>query len=683
MYIASPKRFFISERRSRILMFGVVVCACIFLSNFGCRTSSRQPLVLTTVSTLYGVGGQFGEPFGVAEYGGSVYVSDGLKGRIWRMTDDAEPAVFADGLDTPSAIAFDGNGSLIVADSGSNSIKKIDSAGKVSVIAGVEGKSGFADGDASMALFNGPIGVAVGSDGRVYVADTYNDRIRVIEKGKVLTLAGSSWGYADGTGANAKFHTPCGIAIWQDKLLVADTGNSRIRVVESDGRVWTLTGTGERRLSDGLLSQAAFVQPTAVAVDEFGSIFVADGNAIREIGLRAMPFVWTISGGERGLRDGQAARARFNRPSGIAFDGSGNLLVTDSDGSVVRRITADKTGHEITKDEVESLRDKPEDFRNLQPPRWPYNPPNATREIAGTLGEIRGEIPEATGAARFHNGLDIAGTYGEKARFIRDEKVLQPQAAGNFGDLRESLRMPTIGYIHVRLGRDSSNRPFGDTRFQFLAGPIGAMTGVRIPRGTTFKAGDAIGTLNAMNHVHVIAGRSGVEMNALDALVFPNLTDSRPPTIEEVSFFDESWREIATAKTKSRIMLAGKTRIVVRAFDQTDGNAERRRLGVYQVGYQVIKSDNSPVADTKWTIRFDRMLSPEAVKLVYAAGSKSGATGETIFNYIATNYIHGDDFREDFFDTASLENGIYTLRVFVADHSGNTANKDIPFEVMK
>jgi len=636
---------------------------------------------LRYVSTAAGIGGEFGEPFGLAFRDSEIYVSDGQHGKIWKI-NDGKPTIFADGLDTPSGIAFDRSGNLIVADSGSHTIRSVNSKGEITTIAGIEGSSGFTDGDAATARFNALIGIAIAKDGKIFVADTYNDRIRVIENGQVSTIAGSSPGYVDGVGANAKFHTPCGIAIWHDKLLVADSGNRRIRVIEPDGRVWTLAGNGEINLKDGSLSASSFVQPTAVTVYNDQLIFVADGNAIRQIGGNVIPFVETISNETRGIKDGQGVRARFNRPSGLAVNSSGELLVADSDNRLIRRFPSRKSGHEITADEIAALHDKPEEFRASQPPRWPFDPPESKRDIAGTLGEIRGEIPETQHPARFHNGLDIAGAYGETARFIRDEKVLHPVAAENIGTLRELLRMPTLGYIHIRLGRNVSSVPFGDERFQFEKDAAGKLINIRIPRGTKFKAGEPLGTLNQMNHVHLIAGRSGSEMNALDALIFPNLTDSRLPTIEKVTLFDENWREIETEQNNSRIKLSGKTRIVVRAYDQADGNSERRRLGVYKIGYQLIRS-STPLGNIKWTISFDQMPSSDAVERVYAAGSKSGATGETIFNYIVTNHVDGDEFHEDFLDTASLENGNYTIRVLAADYFGNTSFKDINFEVLR
>ena len=136
----------------------------------------------------------------------------------------------------------------------------------------------------------------------------------------------------------------------------------------------------------------------------------------------------------------------------------------------------------------------------------------------------------------------------------------------------------------IRLGRSESSVPFGDERFQFEKDTMGKIVGIRVARGVKFKAGEPIGTLNSMNHVHLIAGRSGSEMNAIDALVLPGLRDSRSPTIQEVRLFDQNWGEIETSAGNSRIKLTSKTRVVVRAFDQADGNSERRRLGARGVG---------------------------------------------------------------------------------------------------
>lgn len=661
----------------RLRLFLIAIAVLFVAVNLSCSGNGPDRPNLQFVSTIAGIDNSIGEPFGIASKDGETYVSDGEKGIIWKIAADGTKAEFATGLDTPSAMAFDKNGDLIIADSGTNTIKMVDKTGAISLVAGTENRSGNADGPT--AQFNAPIGIAI-LDDRIYVADTYTDRIRVIENGETRTLAGSTTGFADGT--EAKFNTPTGLAIWHDKLLVADTGNNRIRVVEPDGSVWTLAGTGKSDLVNGSLLSASFVQPTAIAVDPDGAIFVADGNAIRKIG-GVLPLVTTLNKGDRGTRDGDLWISRFNRPSGLAFDKASNLLIADSENRLVRRISADRNGHEATPDEINARRDKPEDFRTAQPARWPYDPPTAKRDIAGTLGEVRGEVKPDSDDVWFHNGLDIAGAFGETARFVRTEKVLKPVATENFNTLRELIRMPTLGYIHIRLGRDSSGNLFDDPRFQFQKDPAGKLVNVRVPRGSKFTAGDRIGTLNPMNHVHLIAGRTGSEMNALDALILPGVSDTRPPVIEKVTLFDQNWKEVETAAANSRITLSGPTRIVVRTFDQVDGNNERRRLGLYNVGYRIFRGETPVTTAPAAEIKFDRTPPNAAVKFVYATGSHSGATGETIFNYIATNSVEAENYREGFLDPTQLDAGTYIIRVFAADYFGNTTTKDIAIEVKK
>lgn len=626
---------------------------------------------------------EFGEPFGLTFKNGELYASDGENGKILKLSADGAAQVLTDKLDTPSQIVFDLNGDLLVADSGTHTIKKIKPNGEIETVAGIENQKGFRDGAAQNALFDAPVGIAADRN-KIYVADTYNDKIRVIENGQVSTVAGSVRGFADGAGFSAQFDTPCGLAVTNDgKIIVADYANSRLRVVETDGNVWTLAGDGKANWLDGKLSEAEFVQPEMVTIAQSGAIFVTDGNAVRAIGAGIFPVVETISNDRRGFSDGAMRTAKFNHPGGLAFDDAGNLFVADSENQVVRVFTGAETGAEISAAQKQNLRFKPEEFRNAAAARWTFNPPDAKREIAGTLGEIRGEISDdATKKAWFHNGLDIAGAEGETARFVRGGKVLKPLAAENFGSLRELLRLSTMGYIHVRLGRDASQKSFDDARFEFSKDEAGKLNGVRVPRGAKFQAGEAVGTLNQFNHVHLIAGRTGAEMNALDALIFPGISDKVPPTIEKVSLFDENWQEI-TENSNQNFSLTGKTRIVVRAYDQVDGNNSRRRLGIYRLGYQVLNGDKSAVSDLKWTILFDRMPDERAVPFVYAKGSQSGYTPETIFNYIVSNEVEGDDFREGFFDANSLQTGNYILKIFAADYFGNTASKELNFGVKK
>lgn len=645
---------------------------------FSAGTVSAAPLLF--VSTVSGPDGRIGEPFGISVHNEEVFVSDGQNGTILRLSG-GDLSVFASGLDTPSGITHATNGGLIVADSGTSTIRWIDPSGTISTVAGVAGTRGFADGRTTNALFNSPSGVAVVGE-RIFITDTYNDRIRYIENGDVGTFAGGERGFKDGRGFSAQFDAPTGIAVWMDKLIVADTGNRRIRVIEPNGFVWTLAGTGAADVIDGSLASAAFYQPTGIALTGAGAIVVTDGGSVRLIG-GLIPAVRTLTGKGRGVADGPVHRAQFNRISGVAAAADGSLLLADSENRLVRRLSANPGGREISPAERESLRDDQAAFRAAAAPRWPYDPPQARRDVAGTLGEIRGLMTDTAEDVWFHNGLDIAGAYGETARFIRDEKVLRPVAAENFGTLRELVRMPTLGYIHIRLGRDKDSQPYEDPRFQFSRDPSGKLVDVRIPRGASFRAGEPIGTLNAMNHVHLIAGRSGSEMNALAALDLPGISDSRPPVIEKVTIYDQNWVAVETVSADSRINLTGNLRIVVKAYDQVDGNSERRRLGIYKAGYQILRADQSPLTEERWNIVFDRMPSNDLVRLAYANGSHSGATGETIFNYIVTNKLGAESAGEAFLETGSIAEGNYILRTLAGDYFGNITSKDIQVTIKR
>ncbi len=661
---------------------------------------------------------RFGEPFGIAIAGdGAIYVSDGDAGRIFQLAPGGAKRTIAENLNVPSAIALAPDGTLVVAETGSHTIKRIDvQSGRVTIIAGTENKSGFADGSGTAALFNAPVGVAVASDGTIFVADTYNDRIRAIDAGgQVRTLAGGDGpGYRDATtGEGARFDTPCGIAVDLDgTLVVADTGNHRLRRVRVGGEVTTIAGTGAQDVFDGSPQEASFNEPTSVAVDSDGTIYVSDagGSAVRVCHLGFWPQVSTLAGDSgAGLLDGKLDHARLSRPTGVGLSPAGALLIADSGNQLVRALVreGDAQGVELTRENIEARRAKASDFRAQGEPRWPYTPPDSPREIAATFGEIRGEIKEG-GDAWFHNGLDIPGAYGETARIVRSEKILRPlSVGGGVGGARENIRFPTLGYVHLRVGRDQDDNAFDDERFILRRGEGGKVTGVRVRRGAQFKAGDAVGTLNNQNHVHLIAGRAGSEFNALAALELPGVKDTVAPVIEKdgVRLFDHEGKElgagvvVSPAKNNQQekatnnkpaagkpVTVRGDVRIVVRAYDQMDGNAARRRLGLYKIGYQVLRPDGSPApgfAEPVVTISFESLPDDgRSAPLAYARGSKSGATGETIFAYIVTNIVRDREATEDYWHTSQLPEGDYILRVFVADFFGNRTTRDVPVRIV-
>jgi sugar lactone lactonase YvrE len=713
--IISKQRRATSNMQQSIRAFALLCLATIAATlTISCTHTQALRPQFNAVRTLAGTtpdasSARFGDPFGIAvAAGGTIYVSDGETGRIYQLAQDGAAKIVAENLNTPSAIAIAPDSTLVIADTGSHTIKRLETqSGRITVIAGIENRAGFADGNAADALFNGPVGVAVGKDGTIYVADTYNDRIRAIDvEGRVRTVAGGSEpGYADApSGVQSRFDTPCGIAVDMDgTLVVADTGNHRLRRVQPDGAVTTIAGTGAQASFDASLLNASFNEPTGVAIDEEGTIYVAEagGSGVRVCRFSLWPRVSTLVGRTNsGLLDGTLDDARLNRPSGLAFSPDGTLLVADTGNKLVRAILRQGStrGVELTREAVEAQRPKASEFRKQAPPRWPYEPPDKPREIAATFGEIRGEIREGE-EAHFHNGLDVPGAYGETARVVRSEKILRPLAVEGVGGIRERIRFPNLGYIHLRIGRDKDNRAFADERFSLRRDAEGKVTGVRVRRGTRFNAGDAIGTLNNQNHVHLIAGPTGSEFNALAALELPGVKDTVAPVIEKdgVRLFDGNGKEfVAASATKEEkrgevsgksLTVRGDVRVVVRAYDQMDGNAARRRLGLYQLGYQVLDADGRPAqgfAEPRWTISFESLPDNDsrAVPVAYAEGSKAGATGETIFAYVVTNVVRDRSATEDFWHTSTLPEGDYILRVFAADFFGNKTTRDIAVRVV-
>lgn len=620
---------------------------------------------------------RFSDPWGVAIGGGVVFVADAgdnnrilyrwLDGRFRLLAGSGEG--FADGrgaaaaFHTPSGIALDRHGNLYVADTGNHAIRKVTPSGEVSTLAG-NGTPGFADGTGRQARFNGPMGVAVGADDRIYVADTWNDRIRVIgPDGQVSTLAGGDRpGWVDGAGAQARFDTPTDLALAPDgSLWVADLQNNALRSVTPGGRVTTRVGgaNGERGLWG----------PMTLAVTHDGVAYVGERSSGRVVQVSPHGHVVAVAGNET---------HRFARPAGLALAPDGSLLLADADGYRLHHLQRPLPG---TAPQVPLLGPSPDNPLPANQGRWPLAPQTGWHEVTGTLGEVRGNF---SGESRhhLHSGFDVRGDVGQTVLAIAAGKVSSPAATWTPGGQAEGFSLDTLDYIHMKVGRDAANRPLDAIRFQLVNDDSGRLERVRVRRGTRFQPGDALGSINSQAHVHLAVGPSGYERNAV-RLGFANYADQVAPRIDDIALLDANNQRL-TGKVDGRLRVArdsGGLQLVVEAWDQVDNNLPRRRLGLYALGYQILDASGRPLPGyevPRMNIEFNRMPPQnEAVKLAYAADSGITVHGSasTRFRYVLTNTVRDGELSSGLWQPAELPAGDYIIRISASDYSGNQARE--------
>lgn len=267
--------------------------------------------------------------------------------------EEGIPAVRAP-LDYPAGVAVDRAGNIYVAETGSDLIRIIDTNGVISVFAGRPFTRGFAgdNGPRRQALFRDPTGLAFDAQGRLYVADSGNRRIRRIDtNGIVTTVAGNGApGFTgdNGPATQAAMLSPTAVAFLPNgTLLIADIEGHRIRSVDTQGVIRTFAGTGRRESTGdgGPAANASLHAPSGLAVDTRGAVYVLeqDGNRIRRID--ASGIITTIAGtGNFGFRGdgGSSLNADLNEPFlGIAVDAAGNVFFSDT---INRRIRVIRSG---------------------------------------------------------------------------------------------------------------------------------------------------------------------------------------------------------------------------------------------------------------------------------------------------------------------------------------------------
>jgi DNA-binding CsgD family transcriptional regulator len=367
--IEQPAKTGAARGRSRLGLAAVVVFVVTTIiagaAFWATRSGRSAPFAVMTSASA-----AFEHPVAVAVDGSDrVYVIDG--NRIRRLDAYAAPTVAGTGvrgfsgdggpatdalLSSPAAIAFDSEGNLYIADTGNNRIRRVGRDGIIATVAGT-GRRGYGGdgGPAALALLNSPAGIAVGLGDSVFVADTGNNRVRMISAdGTISTIAGTGEaGYAGdgGVASQAVLNSPQGLAVdAEGNLYVADTFNDRVRKIDLGGVITTIAGDGVQSYSgDGQpATQAGLnfaVGPLdgagqALAVDGEGDLFVADGgnNVVREVDVGGV--IRTVAGtglpGYAGER--VSPHSALDLPLGVAVDSAGVVYIADAYNGRVREL---------------------------------------------------------------------------------------------------------------------------------------------------------------------------------------------------------------------------------------------------------------------------------------------------------------------------------------------------------
>jgi sugar lactone lactonase YvrE len=250
-------------------------------------------------------------------------------------------------LAAPAQVTYDAAGNIYIADLNDNVIRRVDLAGIVTTVAGTGEQGFFGDGGpATSARLDSPAGVAVDAAGNVYIADTHNQRIRKVSGGTIATIAGtgvSGFSGDNGPAASAMLSNPTALAVDSNgNLYIADTDNHRIRKI-SGTTITTVAGNGEQTFSgDGSAATAAGIDsPNGVAVDAVGAIYIGDTHNHRVRVVNTSGAISTLAGnGSRnyGGDAGTATAASLARPRGLSVDAQGNIYVADSDNNRIRLI---------------------------------------------------------------------------------------------------------------------------------------------------------------------------------------------------------------------------------------------------------------------------------------------------------------------------------------------------------
>ena len=277
---------------------------------------------------------------------GTLYIADSGNQLIRKLSPNGIVSTTTGGnsFSTSRSIAVAPNGTIYVSEVNNNRIRTLSPSGSVSTVAGGVASTAT-DGQGSAARFNYPRGMSIAPNGTIYLADSSNHQIRSISpNGQVRTVAGStSFGSSDGQGTAARFYSPYDVAVSPNgTIYVAEYSGHRIRAISPFGYVTTVAGTGTNGFADGPGATAQFSYPGGIVVSPNGTLFVVEvtGNRIRTISPDGIVSLFAGSNTSAlGTTDGQGAAARFGNPYGITLSANGTLYVAEAYNQRIRAIS--------------------------------------------------------------------------------------------------------------------------------------------------------------------------------------------------------------------------------------------------------------------------------------------------------------------------------------------------------